>query len=237
MGDSITAAEVSGDWIELLRDRFRGTRFVNAGENGSLTWNVRQRLQGAMAQRPDVVVLLVGTNDAAASASPRLFSRLRRTQQLPADYGPTLESFAENIEAIVEDVKSRSTTRTLLIEIPPLGEDRNSAINQRIGAYNSELLRIATREGLTCLPLYDRLLEALPPGHEPRPYKDRTGPIWRANFSHKVLGRSWNEISRRNGLIVLTDWVHLNDRGAAILAALVGEYLDRFEVRPPSKGW
>ena len=43
----------------------------------------------------------------------------------------------------------------------------------------------------------------------------------RAILSHTVLRRSWDDISRRNGLTVLTDHIHLNDRAAGIAADLV----------------
>jgi hypothetical protein len=49
----------------------------------------------------------------------------------------------------------------------------------------------------------------------------------RAVLEHTMFGRSWDDISRRNGLVVLTDWVHLNDRAGGVLAQLTGDFLDR----------
>jgi acyl-CoA thioesterase-1 len=47
----------------------------------------------------------------------------------------------------------------------------------------------------------------------------------RSIMGHLVLRRSWNDVSRRNGLTLLTDQVHLNDRAAAVVADLVSESL------------
>jgi hypothetical protein len=63
--------------------------------------------------------------------------------------------------------------------------------------------------------------------HRPPPYTGDRLPIVRAMLSHSVLRRSWDEISRRNGLVVLTDQIHLNERAAAIVAGLVAEALSR----------
>jgi hypothetical protein len=67
----------------------------------------------------------------------------------------------------------------------------------------------------------------LPVGHQPPPYTGDRTPIVRAVLSHAVLRRSWDDISRRNGLTVLTDHLHLNDRAAAVVADLVEEVLTR----------
>lgn len=227
VGDSITAGEVSSDWVSLIRHILPGWRCVNAGVNGDLAWNASQRLGPVIAQRPNVVVLLIGTNDVAASASRPLLDRLRTMQQLPIDFEASLAYYVKSIEAIMQGIRAQSDAQIVLVEIPPLGEDLESAINQKVNDYNGALHRIAKRAGATCLPLYGRLAAELPPGHSPRPYAYRRAPLALARFQRTVLGRSWDEISRGNGLVVLTDWVHLNDRGAAILAGLVGAELEQ----------
>jgi hypothetical protein len=54
----------------------------------------------------------------------------------------------------------------------------------------------------------------------------------RAILSHHILRRSWDDISGRNGLAVLTDHIHLNDRAAAVVADLIEESLSRSSPHP-----
>ena len=106
-----------------------------------------------------------------------------------------------------------------------IGEDLTSGINRRVDAYNQALRRVAAAHAVECLPLHDRLTTLLPAAHNPPPYRGRVGPMIRASLSHNVLHRSWDRISAANGLAALTDHVHLNDRAAALAAALVEEFI------------
>ena len=39
-----------------------------------------------------------------------------------------------------------------------------------------------------------------------------------AMWAHTIRGRSWDAVSARNGLVLTTDSIHFNGRGAAIIA-------------------
>ncbi|MBT2501171.1 GDSL-type esterase/lipase family protein [Curtobacterium sp. ISL-83] len=56
LGDSITAG---GSWDAWLPDE----RTVNQGVNGDTSDGVLQRLEAVVAEQPEVIVLLIGTND------------------------------------------------------------------------------------------------------------------------------------------------------------------------------
>ncbi len=229
VGDSITAGEVSADWVSRIRVSNPGWTCENAGVNGDLAWNVRQRLNSVIEQDPEVVVLLIGTNDVASAESPALLQRLERIKKLPLGFAPSRTAYVEDVRAIVRDIRAKSQARVIVVDIPPLGEDLSGPVNRRVGEYNAALHRLAEAEGFACVPLYERLAAEIPHGHRPRPYSYRKAPMAMARLQRTVLGRSWDEISRRNGLVVLTDWVHLNGRAAAILAGLVaGELKEGF---------
>lgn len=225
-GDSITAADVSSDWIARLGQRFgqRGWTFVNAGINGNLAWNVLQRLNLVIACQPDAVILFVGTNDVAGTLNARTTEMFRKQQGLPV--APSLDWFAENVDAILARLQSETSASIAVVEIPPLGEQRDSEINNRVHQYNAALREIAGRHGVEVLGLNAPLLCMIPSDHAPAPYEQKTGPMLRSALSHLILRRSWDEISKRNGLVILTDWVHLNDRAADVVARLTGEFLE-----------
>ncbi|WP_144126617.1 SGNH/GDSL hydrolase family protein [Catellatospora sichuanensis] len=225
VGDSITRGLASADYVSLLRDRLgpTGYRFVNAGVDGNLAWNVRGRLDEVIACRPDAVTLLVGTNDVNATYDARWARHYRRQQRLPAP--PSLEWYRENVDAILDRLQNGTSARLAVLDLPPLGEDLSSTMNQQVREYNTALREIAEGRGVPCLPLHERLTTMLPPGHRPPPYEGRLGLALRTTFQHLVLRRSWNEISAANGLALLTDHIHLNDTAAAVIADLISEWL------------
>ncbi len=42
---------------------------------------------------------------------------------------------------------------------------------------------------------------------------------------HYVLGYNWNTISDKNGFVVLTDFIHLNEKGTGIVADLIEAFI------------
>lgn len=100
-----------------------------------------------------------------------------------------------------------------------------SDMNRRVDSYNQALRRVAAAHAAEYLPLHDRLASLLPSSHNPPPYTGRFKPMMKASLSHNILRRSWDQISASNGLIVMIDHVHLNDRAAVITADLVADFI------------
>ena len=65
----------------------------------------------------------------------------------------------------------------------------------------------------------------LPAGHEPPPFEGRRDLMGSALVRRLVLRRSWDQVSHAHGLALLTDHLHLNDRAAAVVAELIGDWL------------
>src|SRR5262245_41482522 len=80
VGASIVHGRVSYNFVDALERRLEagGFQLVNAGVNGDLAYNARQRLDEVIACQPDFVIVLVGTNDVLATMSPRHERRYRR---------------------------------------------------------------------------------------------------------------------------------------------------------------
>lgn len=224
-GDSITHGVASANYVAMLDKQFApaGFAFVNAGINGNLAWNVLQRLDDMIACRPDAVTLLVGTNDVNATFDAEWEASYRREQKLPVT--PTLAWFCQNVECILDRLRAETNARLAILDLPMLGENLDSAMNRRIAVYNDALRAIAAAKRVTCLPLHERLCARLPSKHVPPPYEGKKETIARAAFKHYLLRKSWDAVSSDHGLVLLTDHIHLNDRGAAVAAALIGDFL------------
>lgn len=226
IGDSITAGNMSADWVGMLDDRLRGRgyRFINAGVNGDLAWNVVQRLDDVIACAPDVVVLLIGTNDVMATYNEKAAASYRRQKRLPQT-AITLEWYIENVSEVLGRLRAETDARIAVMELPILGEGREGEMARRVETYNEALRDLADAHDATVLPLHSGLVDLLPVQHDAPPYKRSMGPMGRAAASHHILRRSWDDIAARNGLAVLTDHVHLAGRGAAVVADLVTGFL------------
>jgi acyl-CoA thioesterase-1 len=225
LGDSITEGVGSADWVAKLRHQVgaQGIQFVNAGVAGDLSWNVLQRLDAVIECDPDIVILLVGTNDVAAasfSAFTLFLLRMKGIRQ-----APTLEWYVENVSEILQRLQSETRAEIAVLEIPMTGEDLGSAINQRIGKYNEALRDVAVERGVACLQLYERLAKLFPPGHIPLPYNAEMWPVVKAQFQRQVLRSSWEDIAARNGLVFHVDHTHLGERAAEVVAQLVAEFV------------
>jgi lysophospholipase L1-like esterase len=224
-GDSITHGVMSADYLALLRGRLGedGYQFVNAGINGNLAWNVLQRLDDVVGCRPDAVTLLVGTNDVLGTLGPAWETTYRRQQHIPVT--PTLAWYVENLRAIIDRLLAETHARLAILDLPPLGEDLASEINDRVREYNVALRKVAAEAGVEVLPLHDRLVALLPEDRTPPSFAGRRDLMGSALVRRLVLGRSWDEVSEAHGLAILTDHVHLNDRAAAVVAELIEGWL------------
>ena len=224
-GDSITHGVVSANYVDMLERRFAadGYEFVNAGINGQLAYNLSQRLDEVVACRPDVVTVLIGTNDVNATFSQAWEDTYRKEQKLPEK--PTLAWYRLNVERIIDRLQSGTDAQIVLLDLPMLGEDLDSDMNQRVDDYNALLHAVAAEKRVTCLPLHESLRTLLPQNHAPPPYEGKKGPVIRVWIKHFMQRKSWDAVSADHGLELLTDHIHLNDKAAAVIAALIGDFL------------
>ncbi len=224
-GDSLTRGQSGANWVDILQRRLAadGYQLVNAGIDGDPAWKVLQRIGDVVRCQPDAVTLQVGSNDVAATSRTWQEKIYRRTQHLPQ--APALGWYTECVGEILTRLQSQTSARIAVLDIPMIGEDLTSGMNRRVDAYNQALRRVAAAHAAACLPLHDRLASLLPSPHNPPPYRGRFGPMIRASLSHNILHRSWDQISASNGLTVLVDHVHLNDRAAMLTAGLVAGFI------------
>ncbi|MEV8637556.1 GDSL-type esterase/lipase family protein [Streptosporangium sp. NPDC051023] len=226
-GDSITRGQVSADYVKMLRSRAEGRpfTFANVGVNGDLAYNALQRLDSVIERRPDVVTVLLGTNDANASLTEKNVRMMTRMKKLPVR--PTIDWYEENLTTIVSRLTRETTASVGLLSLPVLGEELGSESVLRSARYSAVVKRIAETHGVTYLPLNERQTAHLKEGgHRPGiRFQDGRPLSARAAMQHFMLGRSFDAISRSRGLELTTDMIHQNTRGATMIAELVGDFL------------
>ena len=153
LGDSLTHGNVSFNWVGRLRVDFahQNLHFVNAGINGNVVWQLNQRLPLILKARPQVAIVLIGTNDVMGSfnrADGIAYQRDKASQ--PAESGQ-LSTRVPKTPA--------GPPRCSALPLHPSSPRRrpDSPVNRLVESFNADIRVIAHEEGATLLPLGEKL--------------------------------------------------------------------------------
>ncbi|MCU0844690.1 MAG: SGNH/GDSL hydrolase family protein [Spirochaetes bacterium] len=227
VGDSITHGRVSHNYVDMLIEKSmrKDLIFINAGVNDELAYNVLSRIDEIIRLRPDLVTILIGTNDANASLDPENAARAVRSMNLPR--APEKAWFAKNLAEICRRLKNETPARIALMSIPPIGESPESPSFRASIEYSTVIRDTARREGCAYLPLNERMVAYLKANPRPvlHPYSELQSLMYVGIFKHLILRKSFDEIAEGNGFQLLTDFLHLNGRGAGMISELILEFI------------
>ena len=200
---------------------------MNEGINGNTAWQVIQRLDPILQCQPDLIILLIGTNDALGSFDINSGLRYKKNNELPEV--PTLEKYKEHLNELIEKIGIQS--KIAICTLPPIGENINSEVNQHVSLFNDYIKLIANQKNLTLLPISDALWSDIQSRTYPLKldYNPKARLIMRRIFGgifhHYLFKKSWNDISRTKGQWILFDQIHLNERGAEIVYKLAKDLI------------
>ena len=228
VGNSITHGRVSYNYVNIISERLsdHGYHFTNAGINGNLAYNVVKRLDEIIKCDPDYVTVLIGTNDANASLSKKNSARYMKDMALPEI--PNAEFFRKNVKELISQLKRRTNAKIAILSLPPIGEEIKHIAWQRTKEYSDIIQGIAEADNIDYLPLHENITEyLLAEDHHPRLSYDNgfRRIMIKGIFSHFLLWTSFDKISANNGFLILTDFLHLNSRGAKMTADLIEKWI------------
>lgn len=141
MGDSITDA-----WGRKYQHFFAGKPYINRGISGQTTPQMILRFRpDVLAHKPDVVVILAGTNDIAGNTGPM-----------------TLEQIQDNLQSMAELAKANGVKVVLSSVLPICDYHRNQSERrpmEKIKALNAWLKGYAAGSGAIYLDYYAAMLD------------------------------------------------------------------------------
>jgi acyl-CoA thioesterase-1 len=226
-GDSITHGQVGENYTTLLSQRMDMSQFdfVNAGINSHLAWNLLQRIDEIIDCEPDFVTILIGTNDANASTSQKEAKSYAKRMGLPQM--PDQDWFKECLRELTAQLQERTTARIALISIPPIGEVTDHFAFQISSEYSKSIQGLADLTGVAYLPFHEKMLDILnqQPGNPTYPFEKSFLGMVTACFKHYVLRKDWDSIGAASGFRLHIDYLHLNTKGAHLLAELIENFL------------
>ena len=229
IGDSLTHGNIGQSWVDYLRQEFPNDVFLNEGINGNTAWQVIQRLDPILQCKPDLIILMIGTNDALGSFDINSGLRYKKNNELPEV--PTLEKYKEHLNELIEKIGIQS--KIAICTLPPIGENVNSEVNQHVNLFNDYIKLIANQKKLSLLPVSDALWSDIQSRTYPLKleYNPKARLIMRrilgGIFHHYLFKKSWNDISRAKGQWILFDQIHLNERGAEIVYKLAKDFITK----------
>ena len=227
IGDSLTHGNIGQSWVDYLRQEFPNDVFLNEGINGNTAWQVIQRLDPILQCKPDLIILMIGTNDALGSFDINSGLRYKKNNELPEV--PTLEKYKEHLNELIEKIGIQS--KIAICTLPPIGENENSEVNKHVSLFNNYIKLIANQKNLSLLPVSDALWSDIQSRTYPLKleYNPKARLIMRRIFGgilhHYLFKKSWNDISRAKGQWILFDQIHLNERGAEIVYKLAKDFI------------
>ncbi len=228
-GDSITHGNVSANYVEMLEKWLPTDQyyFVNAGRNADLTYTLIKRLENIIALQPDMVTLLIGTNDVNASMLEFRRKEYVKMGKIEAGAVPNFDSFKENYTQIVQRLKTETKAKIAVMSLPVMSEDLQHEVNQRADQYSEFINQIAKKEQVTYLPVRETMKEFIEKHPKKLKYSyEQTYKIMNvAILKHELLGQSWDHICVTNGNDLTQDNLHFNTRGAAMIGSLVEKFI------------
>ena len=227
-GNSITHGRVGYDWVRSLSLNDTSKIYLNAGMNGDLAWNVNQRIDEIIKCDPDLVFLLIGSNDAMGSLSKDAGEFYKKFKNLPLL--PALGWYEKNYDQILQKLLKSTSAKIILITIPWVGEHEDSKIISIIKEHNKVIKKLSLKHELKVLPFFDEMGKLILSKHQQNNSTEMI-PVYtrKKNASLSVfgilkyyqLGFSWNEIGDKNNLSATFDFIHLNERSGILLEHLV----------------
>ncbi len=227
IGDSLTHGNIGQSWVDYLREEFPNDIFLNAGINANTTWQVLQRLEPIFECKPDLIIIMIGTNDALGSFDINSGLRYKKNNNLPEV--PSFEKYKEQLLELIDKIGLSS--QVALCTLPPIGENKDSLVNQHVKKFNDYIKLVADDKNLSLLPVSDSLwLEIKSRGYRLKSdYNPKSFPLFRRVFGgifhHYILKQSWNDIAKTKGQWILFDQIHLNERGAEIVFKLAKKFI------------
>ena len=228
IGDSLTHGNIGQSWVDYLRQEFPNDVFLNDGINGNTAWQVIQRLDPILQCQPDLIILMIGTNDALGSFDINSGLRYKKNNELPEV--PTLEKYKEHLNELIEKIGIQS--KIAICTLPPIGENVNSEVNKHVNLFNDYIKLIANQKNLSLLTVSDALWSEINSRTYPikLDFNSKAMPLMLKRilggiFHHYLFKKSWNDISRAKGQWILFDQIHLNERGAEIVYKLAKDFI------------
>ncbi len=207
-GDSLTEGRPGISFYNILNEEFPNDTLYNLGKPGETVISLTNRVSSQIPKNHfDISFLWIGVND--------IYTKLLKVKANPITSNEV--EFQEHYKLLLEKIMSHSN---IVVAVSPtiVGENINSEWNKQIRVLGNTIFTLSKQyENVLYLDLYIEFASLLE-NNNPSEYI-ATNPIkimWEALFLKKQ--EKIDLVSQKRDLYLTLDGVHLNSKGAALVA-------------------
>lgn len=221
LGASLTEGLYGGSYVNGVRDRLPDHEIINAGVNGSTINRLLERLDSVLAQSPDAIFILAGSNDAITYCQPATRAYYKSSQKLPDGF-LSPEAYGQYYRELLEQAQLAFVRP--LIGLPPL--EYSPKIVEAAAIFNQQSAEAARAYNV---PVLDLATPFTPPTVPARPdlglkYVFTIGERLKSGWS------DYDTEQQAGGYQHTFDGIHFThaaaDRAAALVTDFLREHLD-----------
>lgn len=223
IGDSLTKGSPGVSFSNILKEKYSDIQFVNLGSPGETVKSLYTRIKKNQLDGYDLSFLWIGVND--------VYSKLLKVQAQPVvkDFNEFEDYYVKVLELIIESSKE-------VIAVTPaiVGENTNNASNNEIKQMNALIESIASKyENVSFLNMqsvfFNHLSKEIPTDY----INTKVMRVMMDVLLYKNASKV-DKISKKRGLHLTLDGIHLNSAGAQIVAnsfaSIITDYIQHTKV-------
>jgi lysophospholipase L1-like esterase len=229
-GDSNTHGNVSYNWVEKLSTQMPEYQFINAGRNSDLTYTLLDRIETIISCNPQLIVILIGTNDVNATMSAALGKRYQKIGRIDKNTQPDFEGFKDNYQKIIHELKAKTKAKIAVMSLPIMSENMGHTANLKADQYSDFIMQLSMKEELIYLPVRESQKDYLiqNPSNSPHTFEETYKLLSVSVMANVLLGWSWDKVSKHHGFQLTPDNLHQNSISGGMIQELVKEFLLMF---------
>lgn len=222
-GDSITQGKPGVTYLRFLNRR----KYKNCGLGGDTLLGMFARIHPYIDDsRYNNFIIEIGANDLLqpylSSCSPgwnKVFKLSVRHGKIPCR---SVEHFAESYQSLLSKLKGNNKS-AIAVSIPCLGEDTGSELNMQVDRYNEVVSQLCREYNFAYIDFnawQKRMIKENKANGEFFLSKDPFDTV--ADSIISTYLHMDGKLSKKRGLAVTVDGIHLNGAGARALAGMIG---------------
>ncbi|MBH0171583.1 SGNH/GDSL hydrolase family protein [Fictibacillus sp. 18YEL24] len=218
IGDSLTEGRPGVSFFKLLQKQYPRMTFVNLGKPGESVKSLHSRLTKKKLEAFDLAFLWIGVND--------VYSKLLSVQAQPVaeDHEEFKAYYQKNLECVLSSSKVVITVTPAIV-----GEDLNNVSNQEIKQLNTLITSIAHKHtNVSILNLHTVFENHLSSIKSSDYISTKVLTVMKDVLFYKKTSRI-DQLSKKRGLHLTLDGIHLNSKGAQIVADEYAAIIDQHQ--------
>ncbi|MED1864614.1 GDSL-type esterase/lipase family protein [Fictibacillus nanhaiensis] len=216
--DSLTEGRPGVSFLHLLQEQYPQMKFVNMGKPGESVKSLQRRLAKTKLENFDLIFLWIGVND--------VYSKLLSVQAQPI--AKDHEEFRDYYQKVLECVSSSSKS---VITVTPaiVGENMNNVPNKELKQLNTLITSITNKYGnATTLNLHSVFEQHLSTVNSSDYISTKVLRVMKDVLFYKKPSRI-DKLSKKRGLHLTLDGIHLNSIGAQIVVDEYAKMIDQHQ--------